>query len=439
MPKRPHVGLIGFSDGEVAELSSLFPSVRAARTQEILASIADPAELDLVVSVGAQISELYNETSCVLFGPAPPVYDSEDEVYIQNGGARSATSESFTVPAVPPSLERFQQRMATRFERETARGRGIVVAYAGPNQQHRRGAATLLNEALVQGAILLASNPVAPLASILRRTVRDRAIASGWFPNEDDRIGAVRVIAAYLAELGYFPPAISWQESARWHTRAEIDARRAVDEHETSRSEVLARLDAERAALDARVAAAVDEAGRGARRLLTAQSDELVAATIEAFESFGFAVENRDALPEVQGQPKGEDLRLRVPDDESGWEAIVEVKGEKNRTARGDHLYQLAKHALAYQRLTGRDPSKLILVHNGAFASPPAERPRPFMAAPDDIAGFAADGHLVVPTTDLFEMRRDLGVTLDAAGARRLIMESRGVLTYTGPAVDKKA
>lgn len=436
--RRPRLGLIGFSEAEETTLRSIFPTVWADSNPTQLWKQVDPAELDLVASVRQWSADARRARHVVVFGNVVrDVVDSDKKIRLIT--AHVSTGEEYSCPPVPEELRPLQRALAHWIGHQERSARGINVILAVPQEENHRSAsaAEALQEKLDSGALVLASIPTLPLATI----VVDAGCTTAYLPcanDSFDRVFALRCLAAYLAKADAiaFPPLQPWEESPRWKTRSELLLLAELERVRLERDELLSAFEAREREIDACLAAEREVGNRGPRRLLTAQSDDLVDAVREAMEAFGFEVHDCDEAVRSKGEAKVEDLWLRVPGEGemAGWLALVEVKGEKARNARWDHLYQLHKHATAFAKREGREASKLILVSNGVFGRAPDDRPRPFAGAEKEISGFTEDGHLVIPTTDLFEMRRDVGAGLDAAEARRVIVESAGVLRYEGNA-----
>ena len=124
---------------------------------------------------------------------------------------------------------------------------------------------------------------------------------------------------------------------------------------------------------------------KGMRRLITAQSNELLEEVAQSFRELGFSVTLMDEELD-DDVPKREDLRLGDPDIKD-WEAIVEVRGHAKSSGQASNLNRLpGRFAKLYRAEKGKDPDKLIYVVNGQIETfSPQLRNEPFSAAPDAV------------------------------------------------------
>jgi len=154
-----------------------------------------------------------------------------------------------------------------------------------------------------------------------------------------------RWVAAALADWTHldaekFPASPQWQDRQEWQTPAEIDLASKIQAMRDKYKAVLDELAQEELNLGAEMERMVAEANATARRLLTAQGDELVDEVQAAFEELGFTVRNVDKEIANPGDRR-EDLRITDP-DRAAWIAIVEVRGYK-RGAQVNDLLRISR------------------------------------------------------------------------------------------------
>ena len=117
----------------------------------------------------------------------------------------------------------------------------------------------------------------------------------------------------------------------------------------------------ERDQLQTELTAEGESADRGIRRILWADSDELIAAVGKVLADLGFVVRDMDAEL-TEGELKREDLRL-TREGVNGWEAMVEVKGYTSGTKTND-ARQIREHREHYMREEVRQPDLTLWVAN---------------------------------------------------------------------------
>jgi hypothetical protein len=227
-----------------------------------------------------------------------------------------------------------------------------------------------------------------------------------------------------------FPHDPGWPSDRRWMTRDETRLLDAIDTLEVERSSYVTESEERERALRDELRVAQDAAESGARRLLTAQGDDLVAAVITALERLGFDVEDRDKLVQP-GEPRLEDLRVTVPGDDPDWVALVEVKGRSGGAAVGD-LLKLGRFVENFIEAEGRRPSRRWYVVNQFIGLDPVSRQPILHGSEGDLAVFERQDGMAMDTTQLFDLVRSVedGMT-DAAEARHHLMAQLG--RYAAP------
>lgn len=221
-----------------------------------------------------------------------------------------------------------------------------------------------------------------------------------------------------------FPPRPDWRLRAEWQTPEEL---RAVSRSlEAYRTFEVARATYETAALAATQAieTATRAADLGARRLLTAQGDDLRDAVAESLRELGFGVQVMDDVA-VRGDLL-EDLRVTDP-AEPGWTALAEVRGYKAGAQLHD-LLRIGRFVTRYLRATGDEPSRRWYLVNGFLDRDPSEREEPLRSNPSEVATFADDRGSVIDTRVLFELGQEvLGGRRDRSSARAWLRQVVGV------------
>ena len=165
-----------------------------------------------------------------------------------------------------------------------------------------------------------------------------------------------------------------------------------------------------------------DAALAGHRRLLTEQGEPLAEAVAKALELLGFKVEDMDERFSVE---KREDFR--VSDHEKAWTAIVEVKGYA-KAGKPSDFTKFIRYSGLYARDEKQPPEACWYVINAYFGQQPASRPGPFDSARDAVAAFAESPGLVLPTSELFKLVRDVEADrLSKDAARESLMGANGI------------
>lgn len=217
----------------------------------------------------------------------------------------------------------------------------------------------------------------------------------------------------------------------RWMTHDELRAVAAVAAHQSETSTYLHRRMKELSGLKAEVEVQTSKANSAHRRLLAAQGDALVEAVTEALRCLGFRVTDSDEEAAANKAAKREDLQLES-DVDSGWIALLEVKGYSNRSAKTNDIAQLGRAVGFFEHRTGKIPSAQWYVVNAKFELPPDERPVPLESSPEDVDDFARDGGLVVDTRELFLLLRQVeDKTISPKEAQRLLVQATG--TFSSP------
>lgn len=417
---RPRVALIGmFTEEEETKISSLFPTVWKAHDFEHLSDQVDYRELDLlvlgegvVVHYGyhgsGQIQEYIDSAHTVSFSAQEdsrfPIDVDSISGYTKVTGWK-ATNAQFTVPSLPLPVHR--RLMVDLQMVASIRGWQRLYLYASTNDVEHKERLEAYHQ---ESAVLLEGSTENPLAVVYWRQESNLGVAV--LPNVVfDKYEWVKLLVSLWAErdrtrLGDFGV---WFESPEWMTWEEIALVEKIERLEQEKVETVRRLDMEIARLSDELTFSNLAANQGLRKLLTAQDRELVAVVGDVFKEWGFCVEDVD--DSLDGSlPKREDLRLRLPELDSDWEAIVEVRGYEKSTGKTSDFQRMNRFASLYFNEKKRLPNKRLYVVNGSIeVSDPSQRPILLASAQEDIEVFAEDGGVVISTSDLFRASKLVG------------------------------
>jgi hypothetical protein len=364
------------------------------------------------------VTSMWKTVHTVVFGPNGGQHLPGPASSTVLCSVETCTSEEHVVMSVPPSLEGPLKGWIS--EVEDPRGMMVIREIwpgnsVGPEREN----------GLAEIGLVMARSPWAPLA--IQFLPEDQRPGVAWFPNGvPNPIDWVRSLLHLWAEHDpeRLPGLRDWEASPQWMTPAELSLSDQIYELRNRRKALLNDLDLNEAALSAQLLAARDEGNRGPRMLLTSKDDELVRACATVLSDMGFTVRDMDR-ERPSGASKREDLRLSsvlFPN----WHAIVEIKGYGRSGGKSSDLQQLANHAAYYAVENGRLPDMRIYIVNGKIdtATSPDLRGIPFSA--EDLAVFESVGGLVVPTTELFKLHREVR-RIGKDKAQRLIFEARGL------------
>jgi hypothetical protein len=195
-----------------------------------------------------------------------------------------------------------------------------------------------------------------------------------------------------------------WQYGTAWQSTLERSLSAKLEALARERVAVNTAFDASRDALETALGEATAAADIGTRRLLTGEGDDLVMAVSEALRTIGFNVASMD---EIRAQTKGELLEdLRVTDPQHpDWIALVEVRSYKGGAKTND-LQRIGRFAARYREEAGRYPTRRWYVVNQFRDREPDESERlPVLGSNTlDVEEFAADGGLVIDTSQLYRI-----------------------------------
>lgn len=422
-PSHPQVLFQGFDESEPAyqAMAALVPSARIVTTAE--RDRLRLAEWDVLVSKGAAVEVPLHmhvlALGCVDVGTAKTTNDVRPTVAVSYRGSQ-VSEILFVDDHLPDACRRLVLGDLVPWLRSVAERPFLT----GPN-------GTTLWSTLGPTSEAVAFVRDADHNLVAGAFPRARGNGSGWcwalpyVPDHPEQWLAAALADWHEKTPKRVPLLPGWQSRTTWRTADEAAAVARQEEFEAERARVVAGLDERDLALRADVAAATTRAEAGARRLLTAQGDDLVAVVTETLATFGFDVENVDDTVGDQG-PKVEDLRISDPDDPA-WTNITEVRGYTGGAKVSD-LQRLARFTALYTNRTGALPSSVWYVVNQFLGQDPDTRSAPLAGSDDDVAVFAEGGGLVVDTRELFRLlRRVEGGETSPEEARKALRGATGV------------
>jgi len=220
-----------------------------------------------------------------------------------------------------------------------------------------------------------------------------------------------------------FPALSPWSERTTWRVPGERDLATALAAVASERTRVNDDLDRKERDLERAMADVRDAADNGERRLITAQSAELVAVVLSALQELGFEVKDMDGIWPVGD--KREDLRIFPPN--STQVRIAEVRGYQRGAQVGD-LMRLARFCRRYGQDEKKPPYRQWYIVNQFRAEDPDTRDAPLSSNPNELEAFAEDEGLVIDTRQLFQLCMAVRTeSLAADAARDALMASTGL------------
>lgn len=424
----PRVGLVGnYSNEEMEQYDRLFPTIWKAPTLKHLEMDVQVKELDLIVvgydanKQGNQWSTYFESVHVISFSPFTTLPGPIDHILIDT--IEKSKNEEYLLPRT--KLPFHQRRELDLLLIENIFGWLQINVYI-PNAPQERFTEMIdrASEIVKNGAIIIDRNADIPLATIYKREESNLGVA--WLSNPVfDQVKWVELIAMEWAkdDKEGFPEFGDWTKSSEWMTTEEEDLVKNIDQLEASKQEVMNEFDLKIANFRSDLASANLVADKGLRRLITAQGDNLVDEVASVFQEFGFEVDNMDEVIDPKSS-KREDLRLRVPSDDSDWEAIVEVRGYSRRTGDTKDFLRISKFVSFYVReKKGRLPAKKIYVVNGQIELSPELRQDVLASADEYLQEFGEDGGLIISTLDLFRAMK----LVDQLGKDRIKESIKGM------------
>ena len=389
-PPRPRVAAIGLSEEEIDSITHLCGEIRSRHLLSEYVYQYDWSETDVLLMGSLQSDDLVAlDTHVMIVRP----------VYLQWDDFRSASSRS--------------RHYATTKERNTERELTVPPSCPSPYKPLALELCRQMNRAqeppLViqttrrEGAALIETTSHKPVA--MRLTIPGgRALPDDVSPATitlllPEAANLASWFTAFLLDLNdsdplrvpHAPPRLS--QPSDWYTPEEQRMANRIAEIETE----VECLNAERDQLQQSLTAEALSANKTIRRILWAIGNELVDAVSVVLTELGFAVKDMDAEL-TQEEPKREDLRLTL-DGNTGWEAIVEVKGYTSGTKTNDSR-QVREHRDRYIREENRLPDLTVWLCNPYRAMDPSARPAP---GPNVEETAANVGAVFVQAADLYK------------------------------------
>lgn len=198
-----------------------------------------------------------------------------------------------------------------------------------------------------------------------------------------------------------FPNVDPWRAREPWITSNERRVTRQLNELHDERDRAISAFAQRELQLRSEVQEAQLQAEQGPRRLLTAQSDVLVHAVKDAFDSLGYEVTDVDEQLET-GMARVEDLHITDP-DQPDLRILAEVKGSTGG-AKARDLLQISQHVVRYLQREGTPPDRAWYVVNQFLDKDPDLRLPPLVGDADGVDAFADGGGLILDTRDLFQL-----------------------------------
>lgn len=246
-----------------------------------------------------------------------------------------------------------------------------------------------------------------------------------WTPNKRAWLRLAWKVWVVQGHMNTPGPPDGFDEAA-WMTAAELDIHTSISAKQAELDDVTHHLNGEIKALNAELESAKSDALGGHRRLLIESGEGLVDAVGEAFKVLGFKVTDMDAIH----AEKREDLRAADPS--ADWIALVEVKGYSKGGKANDFL-RFAKFQRLFNLEERRPQDACWYVVNAYLEHPPAVRAAAFASSQDAVRAFSESSEgLVIPTTELFQLVRDVEAgTCSAAEARDCLTSAELTYVYT--------
>jgi len=449
----PRVAVLGtLEEDELAGLEDMFPTVWQGSDLRVLASRADPQEVDLLV-IGSSVSSVgeWGDTAHVICFSS----DSRCQLPGPVQGTRlcigsQANTREYELPPLPLPLGRLRKKTISRVDGirfwptlELCRPSAIFgmgnlpfttegIEEYKKRQEKEKQRDESAQELLRAGSLILEHASGSVLAVALLRT--ESRLGLAWLPH---RVFCKQAWVRTLAEQwskhdpAGLPGLGEWRFCPEWMTQEEDSIRRGIDRLAAERTSAIAGYEMRIQKLQDELDAATASADSGIRRLITSQGQALVDEVAAAFRVMGFHVQNVDTDLDSD-QVRREDFRLTDPEGKCDWECIVEVRGYARSSGKSTDLGRLARFADLYVVAKDHLPSKRFYVVNGETDLFPDQRARPFLGAAEDVAVFAECNGLIIWTVDLFQALQDVSEA-QIETLRASLKESTGIWNGRAP------
>jgi hypothetical protein len=408
----PRLLVKGYGEDVAAQLRDLFPTIRC------ISSVSEVALNEwhaLLTTSYVELSErdvhtIVIPTAIPPGGPLTQAWANNWPIWSNIGFTRTTKATIHVVAdGLPPKLAELAARVLLPMFSQQSLNRGLSGGWADMHGGWLQPFVMSSDGAVLAGSLTDRQKPCWMLPSQSGDPVPWVRCAYGVWSSADPKL---------------FPPRPDWRLRAEWQTPEEVQAvSQSVEAQRT--------FEAARATYDSASVAAAQTfeiarraADLGARRLLTAQGDDLRDAVAESLRELGFRVQIMDEVA-VKGDLL-EDLRVTDPAT-PGWTALAEVRGYKGGAQLHD-LLRIGRFVTRYLRATGDEPSRRWYVVNGFLDRDPSEREEPLHSNQSEVATFADDRGSVIDTRVLFKLSQEvLGNRGDGASARAWLRQVVGV------------
>lgn len=440
MRPKPRIAVVGASsDSLTHQLEGFFPTVYHVSTFEELRETVDPAELDLVVLLNGPVGPGEDFTDCISTISFCPYYSSfriTKQVHLKLGTL--CPFHDFSKPRLPMRLHTCRE--VEYADLETVRNYrsitveidvGEVSRIFSPGCDIMKELAPIerkFKDALTEGSILMSNEERISLGGIL---VREDRTGLACLPNVVSGFADwILVLAEQWKEEGV----VGLEEYPDWRlsymTSAEEKVQLMLEKHDREVRQFEESAAIRRKELELELVEESSRADRGARRLLTEQSDELVDAVSHALAVLGFRVVKLDEEFRETEQNL-EDLRISYGAGDSEVHAIAEVKGYRKSPGKLEAIAKIERFSAKYMSHLGCEPDLKILVLNGPIELPPSARPKPFACEAEAMKEFGEADGVVISSVDLFKLVKLVENGYPAEVLAMSILEARGV--YSPP------
>lgn len=421
---RPRALIAHFDEATTERISELFPT---ARTIEESLDEVHPDEWDVLVLNGGGVSGLPRHLYLIGFGCDSFGYPEQQRdrytIYFEVTYGEETLSQEFQIPdGLHPDVRALVERELLPLAR--GRDRNPVITESA---QYHSSPASPSAEWLTP--FLMTAEPRVLAGSVLR--VGAEALAWCIPSGVADPIPWVRAAMRvwHTRDPSRFPFDPGWPSDERWMTGKEIELLASLKLLQEERQAFIEESRRREEELRTRHVTAANEADQGLRRLLTAQGDDLVDAVQGALEALGFTVQNRDLVNPVTDRL--EDLWVTSPADDTGWIALVEVKGYMGGAQVSALLSISGRFVPRFFEGEGRYPARRWYVANQFIGRDPGTRPPILASNPSELSEFESQDGMVIDTAVLFSLARDVEIgRISRDIARQQLMSAVGRYAY---------
>lgn len=420
---RPRALIVQFPEDVAGRIAELFPTHRVIEDDTQLQVRLE--EWDLIVLRGGGFSYLERHLYVIGFGTVrlgEPEGESSEFTRVVGLGNETLAQEFQIGADLHPDVHSLAERDLIAIAQRQQANPVITIESNAFKRTVKPAEAPWLKPFVVT------TEPTV-LAGAIRR--RDDEAEAWSLPEVEDPVPWVRAALRVWHEQNKvrFPFDPGWPSEPRWMTNREAGLTADIARLRADRENFINQSEAKEKELEGEFTATADDATHGQRRLLTAQADDLVDEVQATLGTLGFVVENRDKInPESD---RLEDLRVTAPGDDSDWIALAEVRGYSSGGAATGDLLRLGRFVDRFREETGAMPSRRWYIVNQFTRRDPGTRPPPFATSPDDLATFEAQDGMVLDTSHLFLLAKDVEAgRIDRDAIRRELMKALGRYVY---------